>query len=141
MKGIGYELGKELAGRMGVPYEPVIYHMPKLLVDDVNSGKWDISFIAQDPDRERILDSTGIYLRLEHGYLVPSGSTIQTISEVDRLGIRVGVPAGGSVIPPMPVGNQIRAYGGVSHRALAAARHPRSPERDALVGASLLEDK
>jgi hypothetical protein len=32
---------------------------------------------------------------------VPSGSTIQTISEVDRLGIRVGVPAGGSVIPPL----------------------------------------
>jgi polar amino acid transport system substrate-binding protein len=101
MKGVGYELGKELARRMGVPYEPVIYQTPKLLVEDVNSGKWDISFIAQDPDREKILDFTGVYLRLEHGFLVPSGSTIQTINEVDRLGIRVGVPAGGSVIPPL----------------------------------------
>ena len=101
MKGVGYELGKELARRMGVPYEPVVYQTPRLLVEDVASGKWDISFIAQDPDREKILDFTGVYLRLEHGYLVPNGSTIRQISEVDRPGIRVGVPAGGSVIPPL----------------------------------------
>ena len=48
MKGVGYDLGKELARRMGVPYEPVIYQTPKLLVEDVNSGKWDISFVARD---------------------------------------------------------------------------------------------
>jgi excisionase family DNA binding protein len=74
---------------------------PKLLVEDVNSGKWDISFVAQDPDRERILNFTTVYLSLEHGYLVPSGSPIQTINDVDRAGIRVGVPAGGSVIAPL----------------------------------------
>src|SRR5262245_61480501 len=39
MKGMGYELGKELARRMGVPYEPVIYQTPKLLAEDINSGK------------------------------------------------------------------------------------------------------
>jgi polar amino acid transport system substrate-binding protein len=100
-KGVGYELGKELARRMGVPYEPLIYQTPKLLVEDVNSGKWDISFVAQDPDRERILNFTSVYLSLEHGYLVPSGSLIQTINDVDRAGIRVGVPAGGSVIAPL----------------------------------------
>jgi len=101
VKGVGYELGKELARRMGVPYEPLIYQTPKLLVEDVNSGKWDISFVAQDPDREKILNFTGIYLSLKHGYLVPSGSSIQTINDVDRAGIRVGVPAGGSVIAPL----------------------------------------
>src|SRR5262249_43445 len=74
MKGVGYELGKELARRMGIPYVPVIYQTPKLLIEDVKSAKWDISFIAQDPDREKFLDFTGVYLSLEHGYLVPSGS-------------------------------------------------------------------
>jgi polar amino acid transport system substrate-binding protein len=100
-KGVGYELGQELARRMGVPYEPLIYPTPKLLVEDVNSGKWDISFVARDPDREKILNFTGVYLSLEHGYLVPGGSSIRTIDEVDRAGIRVGVPAGGSVIAPL----------------------------------------
>lgn len=101
MKGVGYELGKELARRMGVPYEPVIYQTPKLLVEDVNAGKWDVAFVAQDSDREKIMNFTMVYLRLEHGYLVPSGSPIKTMSDVDRPGIRVGVPAGGSVIPPL----------------------------------------
>src|SRR5215472_4587113 len=64
MKGVGYELGKELARRMGVPYEPVIYQTPKLIVEDTASGKWDISFIAQDPDREKILNFTGVYLKI-----------------------------------------------------------------------------
>ncbi|MEA2918880.1 MAG: polar amino acid transport system substrate-binding protein, partial [Bradyrhizobium sp.] len=101
MKGVGYELGKELARRMGVAYEPVIYQTPKLLVEDVNSGKWDVSFVARDSDREKIMNFTGAYLRLEHGYLVAGSSPIKTISDVDRPVIRVGVPAGGSVIPPL----------------------------------------
>jgi polar amino acid transport system substrate-binding protein len=101
LKGVGYELGKALAGRMMVSYEPVIYPTTKLLLEDVDAGKWDVSFVAQDADREKILDFTGVYLSLEHGFLVPSGSVIHTIGEVDRTGIRVGVPAGGSVIPPL----------------------------------------
>lgn len=101
LKGVGYELGRELARRMGVPYEPVIYQTPKLVVEDINSGKWDISFIAQNPDREKFLNFTAVYLSIEHGYLVPSGSPIQTMRDVDRPGIRVGVPAGGTVIPPL----------------------------------------
>src|ERR1700730_3654570 len=101
MKGVGYDLGKELARRMGVAYEPVVYQTPKLLVEDVNSGKWDVAFVAQDSDREKIMNFTGVYLSLEHGYLVPSGSPIKTINDVNRSGIRVGVPAGGSVIAPL----------------------------------------
>jgi hypothetical protein len=47
------------------------------------------------------MNFTGVYLSLEHGYLVPSGSPIKTINDVNRSGIRVGVPAGGSVIAPL----------------------------------------
>lgn len=101
MKGVGFELGQELARRMGVPYEPVIYPTPRAVVEAITSGGWDVAFIAQDPDREKIMDFTGVYLSIEHGFLVPSGSPISTIAEVDRPGIRVGVPAGGSVIPPL----------------------------------------
>ncbi|MBI3434381.1 MAG: transporter substrate-binding domain-containing protein [Proteobacteria bacterium] len=101
MKGVGYAIGKELAKRMGVPYEPVIYKTPKLLVDDVSSGKWDVAFVAQDSEREKIMNFSGVYLSLEHGYLVPGGSPIKVLNDVDRPGIRVGVPAGGSVIIPL----------------------------------------
>jgi polar amino acid transport system substrate-binding protein len=101
MKGVGFDLGQELARRMRVPYEPVIYPTPRAVVEAIKSGGWDVAFIAQDPDRERIMDFTAVYMSIEHGFLVPSGSPITTIADVDRPGIRVGVPAGGSVIPPL----------------------------------------
>ena len=99
MNGVGYEIGEELARRLGVPYEPVIYQTPKLLVDDVNSGNWDVAFVARSSSRMEIMNFTEIYLSLEQGFLIPAGSPIETMSDVDRPGIRVGVPAGGSVIP------------------------------------------
>ena len=98
MKGVGYEIGKELARRLGIPYEPVIYKTPKLLVDDIESDNWDIAFIARSSTREKIMKFSETYLSLEQGFLVPTDSSIKTMEEVDRPGIRVGVPAGGSVI-------------------------------------------
>ena len=99
MSGVGYEIGQELARHLGVPYDPVIYQTPRLLVDDIDSGNWDVAFIARSSSREEIMNFTEIYLSLEQGFLVPADSPIETINDVDRPGIRVGVPAGGSVIP------------------------------------------
>lgn len=98
MKGVGYEIGKELARRLGISYEPVIYKTPKLLVDDIESDNWDVAFIARSSSREKIMKFSETYLSLEQGFLVPTDSSIKTMEEVDRPGIRVGVPAGGSVI-------------------------------------------
>ena len=98
MKGVGYEIGKELARRLGIPYEPVIYKTPKLLVDDIESDNWDVAFIARSSSREEIMKFSETYLSLEQGFLVPADSPIKSMNEVDRPGIRVGVPSGGSVI-------------------------------------------
>src|SRR5262245_26426626 len=67
MKGVGFDLGRELARRMGIPYEPVINPTPRELVEDIKSGGWEVAFVAQDPDRERIMDFTAVYLSIEHG--------------------------------------------------------------------------
>ena len=98
MSGVGYEIGKELARRLGIPYEPVIYETPKLLVNEVGSGNWDVAFIARSSSRKEIMNFTETYLSLEQGFLVTADSPIQTMSDVNQPGIRVGVPAGGSVI-------------------------------------------
>ena len=76
----------------------VIYKTPKLLVDDIESDNWDVAFIARSSSREEIMKFSETYLSLEQGFLVPTDSSIKTMEEVDRPGIRVGVPAGGSVI-------------------------------------------
>jgi polar amino acid transport system substrate-binding protein len=96
-KGVGFDLGKELARRIGVPFEPVVYPAPGAIMGGLKSGEWDICFFGPTPERESVLNFTAPLLVLEHGYLVPAGSPISTSDAVDRPGIRIGAPQGGSV--------------------------------------------
>ena len=48
MKGVGYEIGKELARLLGIPYEPVIYKTPKLLVDDIESDNYKYALLLNE---------------------------------------------------------------------------------------------
>jgi polar amino acid transport system substrate-binding protein len=91
MKGVGFDLGKELARRMGVPFEPVLYPSIGALLDAGKSGAWDVAFVGFSPARAKEWDFTGLHLEVEFGYLVPGGSSISTISDVDRPGIRIAV--------------------------------------------------
>jgi polar amino acid transport system substrate-binding protein len=92
MKGVGFDLGKELARRMEVPFEPVFYKVIDDLISGAKSGEWDVAFVGASPARAKEMDFTGPVLESEVGYLVPSGSSISTSADVDRSGIRVGVP-------------------------------------------------
>jgi polar amino acid transport system substrate-binding protein len=91
MKGVGFDLGKELARRMGVPFEPVLYPSVGALLDSGKSGAWDVAFVGFSPARAKEWDFTALHLEIEFGYLVPGGSSISTMADVDRPGIRVAV--------------------------------------------------
>jgi len=96
-KGVGFDLGKELARRIGVPFDPVVYPSPGAIMGGLKSGEWDLCFFGPTPERESVLNFTAAFLVLEHGYLVPAGSPISTMDAVDRPGTRIGAPQGGSV--------------------------------------------
>jgi polar amino acid transport system substrate-binding protein len=91
MKGVGFDLGKELARRIGVPFEPVLYPSIGALLDSGKSGAWDIAFVGFSPERAKEWDFTALHLEVEFGYLIPGGSSISTMADVDRPGIRVAV--------------------------------------------------
>ena len=91
MKGVAFDLGKELARRMGVPFEPVLYPSVGALLDGGKSGAWDVAFVGFSPERAKEWDFTALHLEIEFGYLVPGGSSISTMADVDRPGIRVAV--------------------------------------------------
>jgi polar amino acid transport system substrate-binding protein len=91
MKGVGYDLGRELARRLEVPFEPVLYPSVGALLDGGKSGAWDVAFVGFSPARAKEWDFTALHLEIEFGYLVPSGSSIATMADVDRPGIRVAV--------------------------------------------------
>ncbi|HZR02117.1 MAG TPA: transporter substrate-binding domain-containing protein [Burkholderiales bacterium] len=91
MRGVGFDLGKELARRLGVPFEPILYPSVGALLDAGKSGAWDVAFVGFSPARAKEWDFTALHLEMEFGYLVPAGSSISTMNDVDRSGIRVAV--------------------------------------------------
>jgi polar amino acid transport system substrate-binding protein len=95
-KGVGYDLGKELATRLGVPFEPVVFSKNAEVLEAVKAGKADVALTNATPARAKEMDFGPSVLEVELGYLVPKGSTLATLAEVDAAGMRVGVTAGSS---------------------------------------------
>jgi polar amino acid transport system substrate-binding protein len=95
-RGVGFELGRELARRLGIPFEPVVFPRNADVLDAVNGGRVDVTFTNATPARAKDMDFTQPFLEVEQGYLVPEGSTIRAIADVDRTGMRVGVSEGSS---------------------------------------------
>jgi len=91
MKGVGFDLGRELAQRIGVPFEPVMYPGIGALLDGGKSGAWDVAFIGFSPERAKEWSFSALHVEVEFGYLIPGGSSITTMADVDRPGIRVAV--------------------------------------------------
>ena len=91
MKGVAFDLGNELARRIGVPFEPVLYPSVGAVLDGGKSGAWDVAFVGFSPARAKEWDFTALHLEVEFGYLVPGGSSISTMADMNRPGIRVAV--------------------------------------------------
>ena len=95
-KGLAYELGQEFARRLNIPFEPVEFTQIADVLDALKRGAVDFTVTNASPARAKDVDFTAPILGVELGYLVPPGSSIATLADVDRPGVRVGVTAGGS---------------------------------------------
>ena len=90
-KGLAADLGQELGRRLGVPVELVPYPNPGALGDAAKSGAWDVGFLGAEPQRAKEIDFTAAYVEIEATYLVPAGSPLKTIADVDRPGVRIAI--------------------------------------------------
>lgn len=91
--GVSPDMARALAARLGVPVRLVPFRSPGELGDAVGTGAWDIALIGAEPQRAETIDFTPAYVEIEATYLVPSGSTIASVAEVDRPGVRIAVSA------------------------------------------------
>src|SRR6185295_2061866 len=91
-KGIAADLGRELVKRLGLAVELVPYPGPGVLADDAGKNKWDVGFLGAEPQRANEIDFTGAYVEIEATYLLPGGSPLKSVAEVDRKGARIAVP-------------------------------------------------
>jgi polar amino acid transport system substrate-binding protein len=91
--GVSPDMAGAIAQRLGVPVKYVPYAKPGELADAAGTDAWDIGLIGAEPARAEKIDFTAAYVEIEATYLVPAGSSLQTIAEVDRPGIRIAVSA------------------------------------------------
>jgi polar amino acid transport system substrate-binding protein len=93
LRGIAVDLGRELGKRVGAPVELVGFESAGKMFDAVKTGAWDVAFLAVDPGRAGDISFTAPYIEIEGTYLVPAGSSVRDVADVDRKGVRVGVSA------------------------------------------------
>jgi polar amino acid transport system substrate-binding protein len=74
-----------------VPVEFVRFDQAGKMADAVKTGSWDVAFLAAEPARANEIAFTAAYLEIEATYLVPAGSPLRTIDDVDRPGVRIAV--------------------------------------------------
>jgi len=92
--GVSVELARELARRLGVTIEFVPFYAAGKVVEALQSGVWDICFLAIDPVRAQLISFTAPYVVIEGAYLVTDVSPLRSNEEVDHPGVRVAVSTG-----------------------------------------------
>jgi polar amino acid transport system substrate-binding protein len=93
-QGVSVDLGRALAGTLGVPFVPVEYPTVPRILEGLQNGEWDVAFLAIDPSRSDVVEFSPAYMEVDNTYLVASGSSIQTIADIDHAGVRVAVQRG-----------------------------------------------
>ena len=91
--GVSPDMARAIADRLGVPVKYVPFPKPGELADAVGTDAWDIGLIGAEPARAEKIAFTAAYVEIEATYLVPAGSPLQTIADVDRPGVRIAVTA------------------------------------------------
>jgi polar amino acid transport system substrate-binding protein len=91
--GVSPDMAAAIAARLGVPVKYIPYARPGEIADDAEKGLWDIGLIGAEPQRAAVINFTAAYCEIEATYLVPAGSPIRSIGEVDQPGRRIAVTA------------------------------------------------
>ena len=89
VRGVTVDLLNAFAAALKLPLVQQVYDNSGQVTDAVASGACDVAFMPRDATREAKVDFGPAYYFIASTYLVPAGSTIQSIDEVNRPGVRI----------------------------------------------------
>ena len=92
-EGVSPDMAHAIAAKLGVPVSYVPFKTPGELGDQVDNNVWDIGNIGAEPQRAQKISFTAAYCEIEATYMVPVGSPITSMADVDRKGVRIAVSA------------------------------------------------
>jgi len=87
-------LGRALADAAGVPAKIIGYGAIAKMVEDAKTGEWDVAVVAYDPARMGVLEFAPPHIVVDLTYMVAPGSTIRSVPDADRPGVRIAAAKG-----------------------------------------------
>jgi polar amino acid transport system substrate-binding protein len=146
-RGITVELAGELGRRLGLAPQLITFDAAGKVFEALKAGgAWDVAFLAIEPARAAEIAFTAPYVIIEGNYMVPVDSSLRTVADVDRDGVRIAVAKGsaydlyltrtlkharlvraptGNEAMAMFVADKLEAAAGVRQPIVAfASRHP-----------------
>jgi len=89
--GVAPDMARAIAARLDLPVTLHPYPMPGATADALSAGQVDMVLIANEAERARTIAFSPAYCEIEATYLVPDGSPIADLADIDRPGIRIAV--------------------------------------------------
>jgi polar amino acid transport system substrate-binding protein len=88
---IAIELTRALAKALAIKMQVIEEPTPPRAVETLKAGGCDVVFFGIEPSREAQVDFTPPLFQFDYAYLVPAGSAIRTIADVDKPGHRIAI--------------------------------------------------
>lgn len=88
---VNVEVARALAARIGVELLLVGHPTPLKVVECLKVGACDAAFMGIEPSRAAEVGFSPPFLRVDYTYLVPAGSSIRSVADADRSGVRIAV--------------------------------------------------
>jgi polar amino acid transport system substrate-binding protein len=89
VKGVTVDLIHDFAATLKLSLVLQVYDNSGQVTDAVAKGECDLAFMPQDAERAKRVDFGPAYYLIESTYLVPAGSAIKNIDEVNQPGRRI----------------------------------------------------
>lgn len=87
----GIEIARALAARLGAGMRIVGYPTPAAVIESLKAGLCQLAFLGIEPSRAAELDFSPPIFEFDYACLVPAGSAIASMADMDRPGIRIAV--------------------------------------------------
>ncbi|MFQ5575187.1 MAG: transporter substrate-binding domain-containing protein [Terriglobia bacterium] len=91
LRGVGTEVARALAARLGIEVLPLEYSSPPKVVEHLKAGACDVAFLGIDPSRIAEVGFSPPLMEVDFTYLVPAASSIRSVVDADRSGVRIAV--------------------------------------------------
>jgi polar amino acid transport system substrate-binding protein len=92
LRGVSVDVMRELASRLGVPVDFVIYPTPGEVADAADKGTWDVAILAIEEARAKTIAFSPAMTEIEATYAVHKNSPLRSVDQVDSPGVRISAP-------------------------------------------------